>query len=387
MTKWERVETAIEVSDAGQYRVHTTAKDPYTGKIRHRRATLKPGSTIEDARAKVMELKADVSEQRYQPQRKAVDVESYAQLWLARKMDGPKPLKPSTADTYAYALEVFCDFCGAVDLTSITRVDVIGYRDWLQRLRKPDGKKYATNSLGAWWRPVVTMLRDAVADDLLHKDPTYRVDSPATKAKTGRELRTLSGSELWALIDAMRKVCPDRAAETAVLCYTGMRSGELWALTWGDIDWGGPRLHIRQSVSLDVVMEGTKTVDDRDTYMPDVVGFALAEWYQQRRKDGYDVSDDALVFPSTRDATKPRQRGSLKKALKLARKAAGIEQHVNTRVLRRSYNTLMRSLGVDWIVLQSMMGHSSDEMTSRYSGVRLEEKRGAVLKLIQGGAA
>lgn len=386
MAKWEKVETSI-YQRGDQFRVHTTAKDPYTGEIKHRRATLKPGQTIEDARRMVAELKAEITEQRFQPQQKAVAVEDYARLWLERKMQPPNPLRPTTADTYTYALETFCDFCGAVDVSTITRVDVIGYRDWLQRLRKPNGERYATNSLGAWWRPVVTMLRDAVADDLIHKDPTYRVDSPVSPAKTGREKRTLSTIELWALIDAMRKVCPDRAAETAVLCYTGMRSGELWALTWGDVDWGGPRIHIRQSVSLDVVMEGTKTKDDRDTYMPDVVGFALAEWYKQRRKNGHDVSDDALVFPSKRDDSKPRQRGSLKKALKLAQVEAGIEQHVTTRVLRRSYNTLMRSMGVDWIVLQSMMGHSSDEMTSRYSGVRLEEKRGAVLRLIQGGAA
>lgn len=45
-------------------------------------------------------------------------------------------------------------------------------------------------------------------------------------------------------------------------------------------------------------------------------------------------------------------------------------------------NTMLRRSGVDRIVLRSMMGHSSEEMTARYSWVDGTEKREAILKVL-----
>ena len=44
-------------------------------------------------------------------------------------------------------------------------------------------------------------------------------------------------------------------------------------------------------------------------------------------------------------------------------------------------NTMLRRSGVDRIVLRSVMGHSSEEMTARYSWVDGSEKREAILKV------
>ena len=54
-------------------------------------------------------------------------------------------------------------------------------------------------------------------------------------------------------------------------------------------------------------------------------------------------------------------------------------------MLRRTFDTLLISAGVDRIVLRSMIGHTTEEMTERYAGVRHEDKRAAVLRLVQGG--
>jgi integrase len=374
----EKVATGIYLTTDGRYYVHATAKDPYSAEIVHRRETLDEGADLDAAKTRRAALVAEIRSRRPQPATDRPRVIDYAEQWLRRKCRPPRALKPSAAEAYTVALERFTVWGRALHVDEVTRLDVVAYRDHLQASRRADGRAYTTASLGAWWRPVVSMLRDAVADGYLERDPTYRLDAPTTARAPARERRTLSARELAALVDAARRVCPGRSAEITMLAYTGMRSGELWALQWGDVDFAGPRIHVHRSVSLGEVTESTKTGHGREVYMPDVVGWALLEHAKER-----ETPSDGLVFPG--DGGMVRQRGSLTKALRLARKAAGIEQRVSPQVLRRSFNDLLRASGVDWVVLQAQMGHSSDEMTGLYSGVRLEEKRGAVLRLVKGG--
>lgn len=73
------------------------------------------------------------------------------------------------------------------------------------------------------------------------------------------------------------------------------------------------------------------------------------------------------MFPADNGAYRLSQ--SLHKPLKLAAEAAGLDIKVTPQVLRRTFNTLMLDLKVDRIVLRSQMGHSSEEMTERDSGI------------------
>ena len=74
----------------------------------------------------------------------------------------------------------------------------------------------------------------------------------------------------------------------------------------------------------------------------------------------------------------------VREPLELAAKAAGIQQAVTPQVLRRTFNTLIMLAGADRITLRAMMGHTSEEMTERYSGVSTEAKQAAVVRLFRG---
>lgn len=78
-----------------------------------------------------------------------------------------------------------------------------------------------------------------------------------------------------------------------------------------------------------------------------------------------------------------RVASSIQKAVRLICKAAGIKKTVSAHTMRRTFNNEMRRLKVDQIAIRAMMGHSTEEMTSHYSFVDLEEKRSHVLKLVQ----
>ncbi|MSQ82169.1 MAG: hypothetical protein EXR77_04520 [Myxococcales bacterium] len=68
-----------------------------------------------------------------------------------------------------------------------------------------------------------------------------------------------------------------------------------------------------------------------------------------------------------------------------AAKSVGIQQKVTPQVLRRTWNTLMALAGADRFTIRAIMGHSSEQMTERYSGVSTATKLAAV-RSISGGA-
>ena len=167
---------------------------------------------------------------------------------------------------------------------------------------------------------------------------------------------------------AARQYSADRYAKIIVLGLTAMRPGEVYALRWIDVELDTGTLHVRRSISDGEMTETTKTGAARTTRMNKVLLDALTahQAWQKKRNRPAEIKS-GLVFPSVRGT--PREGNSLNGALSIATEAAGIEQKVTPQVLRRSVNTLGVLAGVDRITLRAMMGHTTEEMTQRYSGV------------------
>lgn len=86
---------------------------------------------------------------------------------------------------------------------------------------------------------------------------------------------------------------------------------------------------------------------------------------------GNERTNSHLCFPS--QAGTYRTSASLDKVFELACSVAGIDVRVKSKVLRRTFNTLVKD-HTDRVTLWAMMGHSSEQMTQLYSGVGYEQK-------------
>jgi integrase len=402
-----RVETGIYQMDDGRYRVRTTGRSP-VGKMLQREATVE---SLEDARAARDSLKAEIRHGQSMPREETViTVADYAARWLSQRA---RRLKPSTLAGYEEALALrILPLLGHLRISAITRHDIEGWVAWAESQRKPpqevqtlrqrigrgslpedEGErmiadimrtatgleKYATDSLRAWYRVLGTMMRDAHADGYLADDPTRRVRPPSTGVKRRREHRTLSALELGRLIDAARAIHPGRYAEIVTLAYTGMRAGELYGLSWEDVDFAGQRLHVRRAVSKGK-LGPTKTGDPREVPMPEVVADALRSHLDTMIREQRRGLEEGLVFPSTTGGY--RVQSSITKPLLELAEHVGIEHRVSPQVLRRTFNTLLVMEGVDRIAIRAMMGHMDEEMTERYAGVRMDRKLDAVVRLV-----
>lgn len=380
MAKWEQVEAGIkQCSETGQYKIHTTAKCPYRGDIKHRRATLDEGATLDDARAKVRELKDEIA-RRPTVSRVTLSVLDYGEEWAEAKTSR---LKPSVRNGYWRAVEVLSTYMGALPINEVVRADVASWVSHIEQMKKDDGTPYSTHTVRGWYRIAKIMFADAAADGHIDADPTLRVPPPTTEVVTVQERDTLSAWELGRLVASAKKHVPNRYAEIVTMAYTGMRSGEVYGLTWDCVKFREGLLIVRWAVSYRKLVRSTKTSAPREVPLPDIVAQALLE----HRPNDWRAGD--LVFPS--DVGTPRGGDTLKRPLQKAARLSSeipwrnIEVHVTPQVLRRTLNTLLIANGVDRIVQRSMMGHTSEQMTERYAGVRLEDKREAVLRLIEGG--
>ncbi len=354
----------------------------HNGKQVFRERALPEGATEDDAAKLALELKEQVKSPPPTPTLRQLDtsrsVEDYARGWLETRC---KRLKPAAAAHYETVLwEHVIPRIGHLPVSAVCRGMVESWVVWAEQQMQPErrlkdgsrhslsGRPYARDTLLAWWRPMATMLRDLAADHGL-ADPTTRVRPPQPRhgEEPVRETGTLSQPEVRKLLDAAKTLTPGRFPEIALMALTGMRAGEVYALHWDSVDFDKERIEVRRTMSAGVLVETTKTNKPRTVPLHPTVMEALREHRLTLVRKQHPGLRGNFVFPN--DRGQPRQANSLNGPLELAAEAAGIAQKVTPQVLRRTFNTLMVLAGTDRITLRSIMGHSSEEMTQRYSGV------------------
>lgn len=129
------------------------------------------------------------------------------------------------------------------------------------------------------------VLKSAVLDEIIERNPADGIPRLKDKRRPARETihRALTLEELDRFMEAAEGTWHYRAFR--LLLATGIRAGELGALEWGDVDYGGkfPVLHIRRTVTRDrdgkwIIGETTKTSRSRrDIPLNDEILSILAE--------------------------------------------------------------------------------------------------------------
>jgi integrase len=162
---------------------------------------------------------------------------------------------------------------------------------------------------------------------------------------------------------------------------TGMRQGELVALTWGDVDLTDAVIRVRRSYT-DGVLGTTKNHERRDVDVTADVVEMLGRWWGELGGP----SDETLVFPG---ATKTGYVSStmLRRELYAAMAAAGVPR-VGPTGEERTFHSFRHTFAkralengrqITW--LSRYLGHSSTNITTETYGhwERAERKREAEL--------
>lgn len=362
--------------ETGRLQVRVTRTSPKTGKRTKKIKTLPAGTTIESAILVRDEMVAAITGGQGE-QSPRLTLGAWAEEWMDRRGEW---MAPSAARTYRSILRHhILPELGDIYADCVERRDLLDWVSWCES-RRVDGEPYAQQTLDKWRRVATTLLKDLAADMGI-PDPTVRVRRARGGVRRVRSTATLTLEELRDLLVCVERDSGARYAEVVMMAYTGMRSGEVWALHWDDVD--GSQLHVHRTVSAGVLRDTTKTGYERHVYAPEPVREAL-ELHRRRliRRQHRGLST-GLVFPS--DAGTPRTTGSIRKVLIQGARDAGITKHVSPQVLRRSFNTLLVESAVDGLVIRSQMGHSDVAMTAHYFEGHIEAKQAAVDRILAVG--
>jgi integrase len=223
------------------------------------------------------------------------------------------------------------------------------------------------NTVGGMQGVLSGALNQAVDDGMIPSNPASRVKKAA--ARGTRPMRSLSyeeASRLTAAAEGSRY-----EALIVVALRTGLRQGELAALSWEDVDLDGPRpaITVRHSANTRVSpprVTPTKTGEDRKIRIgPRTVEVLKAHRARQRaeRMKAPAWEDPGLVFPNTSGGI--RRAGAVRRSLRRLLAKAGLPANVRFHDLRHTAGTLTLRQGMTLHAVSKMLGHSDPAMTLR----------------------
>jgi integrase len=352
------------------------------GKVKVVKRLLPVGATEIDAVNLVATIKAEAlnpptppeATRMHRPLTSSQTFELYCAQWLAVR---ELRISPATKQTYTATIHHFIGpRLGHLACNEVTRHALESWVAWAERQKQKSGKQYTQDTMRQWWRVLQCVVADMTADFDL-PDPTRRVRPPERpELMAVREQGTLDAKAVGRLLEICEVDYPQWYPEVATMTLTGARAGEVYALKWDAIDFDKGTITIKRAVSRGILLERTKTKQQRIVPLSKDLDPILRAHKQQQEDDKVVGLDTGLVFLS-KDGTVRDPNDSQKLWLVLAEKAE-IGQRIGPQVMRRSLNTLMVAKGVDRITLRAIMGHTSEQMTQRYAGIGEAAKADAI---------
>lgn len=211
------------------------------------------------------------------------------------------------------------------------------------------------------------------------ESPVRRVKKPK---QDNRRMRFLTSEEARTLLNALQVRSWDVHDEALISLFCGLRAGEIFALTWGDVDMDGGRIHIRD----------TKSKRDRYAFITQEVLVMLKRRYSEQSKNMF-------VFPSSKVQQRRWVSDTFSRTVnelgfndtgeivtndlgeQVPVKIRDARQRVVFHSLRHTFASWLVQRGTPLYTVAELMGHTTLEMTKRYSHLAPDSLHQAALSL------
>lgn len=272
-------------------------------------------------------------------------------------------LRETTRANYRYAVGSL----SMVHRVPVRRVDEAVVRETIDALRAEKGAATVRRAFH-----VMSQVLDHAVAQGWHDGPNpakavRRIVPPQGEPRR----RILTVAQVEALAEA---VGPGGADHVRVMAYAGLRSSELFGLTWENVDLAQGVISVRSvAVVVDgrVMQTGPKSRHSiRDIHLTQ----QTTELLKERQRAGLVGATD-LVFSAP--------RGGIDRVNNWRRRIRWNEARERIHApdltphdLRRTYGSLLRRAGADMRLIQQSMGHESITTTARiYAHVYADERR------------
>jgi integrase len=198
----------------------------------------------------------------------------------------------------------------------------------------------------------------------------YAGDNPVSLVKKpmtdSRRLRFLTHGEAEHLLAALAERESNVHDMALLALHCGLRAGEIFSLTWGDVD-------LERGV---LILRDTKSGKTRAAYVTEAVAAMLADMDRRDHND--------LVFPSANGGRIVQISETFNRvvtALGLNNGVTDPRQKVVFHTLRHTFASWLVEQGIDLYSVKELMGHGTLAMTERYSHLSPDKLRRAIKTL------
>lgn len=340
------------------------------------------GKTRQEVAAKLTKALNDLKSGMYVDINKIM-LKDWLQTWLYDfKINS---IKPKTLESYSFIVNCYLIPC--IGYIYIQDLKMEHVQSMLNSLSK---RKLSPRTIKYTYIILHSALDQAVKNNIIVKNVSNNVITPK-QAK--HEIKILSLEEQNIFI---RCIESHRLYVAFVLLLsTGVRIGELLALTWDNVDFDNAVIKITQNLQRVKVFDntsktktklifGTPKTDKGRRFIPlldDVV--SLLKVHKEKQSDELSIlglsNEKTLVFCSEiGTAIEPR---SFTRTFKSLLKKANIS-NINIHALRHTFATRGLENGIELKIMQEILGHSSISVTGDiYSHVLLDKKKDSINKL------
>jgi integrase len=221
--------------------------------------------------------------------------------------------------------------------------------------------------------PLRAVLADALNDGLIPFNPLDRVDLDRLLSKTAiessYEVDPFTPTEVVAIVGAAQ----DQARNFIQFAFaTGLRTSELIALEWADVDWDGHQVHVQRAV-VEKTVKATKTRAGRRWVELSALAYAALE-----KQRAWSLLQGKRVFTLPRTNTPIAHDQQIRKRIWLPAITAAKVRYRNPYQTRHTFASTHLSAGANlWWVAQQM-GHKDLEMILKRYGRWIPEAARAV---------
>ena len=274
-------------------------------------------------------------------------------LYQVYMEDAAARLKPTTYANKQFLFERHVlPFLGSKQINKVTAADIRKWQNALLTIKQDNGSPYSQTYLKTVNNQVSAMFNFAVRFYGLPSNPARQAGSMGKKKA--------DSMQFWTVEEFGRFIASMEGRPKSIFCFsllfwTGMRSGEMLALTPDDFDFTANTITINKNFARhngeDLIME-PKTPKSRRTIL---ITQALADMAKEYISTMYKPDQDTRLFYHN-------TKSFLNHEMKYGCEASGVKK-IRIHDLRHSHASLLIELGFSPILIAERLGHENIETT------------------------
>lgn len=289
-------------------------------------------------------------------------LEEWSKVFMS--LHGPN-LKPVTIENYNHTLKLINNHLGSRKIRELKPMDI----EWLLLRLRDEGR--SDSAISQVRGLLYQMYERAVGNDLVNKNIVQY--APKLRKRAPSERESYTEEEVATLLEELPLSKIGMGIRLLLGC--GLRSQELLALMPKHIEPDGSWIYVRQAVSL---IHGEVIISEPKSYAsyrnvpvpPNLQKYAVA----------LRETEDMFIFQSPTRYDKPINPTSFRKYYRATIESVPGVRYLSAHACRHTCVSILHAHGVDPYTLQSILGHTTLDMTHHYTHVHPSMQQEAAAK-------